>query len=227
MVEIMGLFGKDKNYNLELKNAVEEWINANEFKRGTKVNKIKKYAKNKLKNETGFSEGQQKILKDVTSTLRGNKIKNYDYDTLRLMHLSADDYRDKTIERLITEGVPVIFPQVNTQITSEVGAGAVTGGLLFGVLGAVVGGAIGASNQQITEKMVRGELGTLKVADKGIVLSDTAETSRIEWEQIKQMEGKVIELVDGKHIVFCKLHNNEIIEPIINHRAQPTTENGW
>lgn len=223
----MALFTKkDEDYNTELQNAVEDWIQAGEFKRGMIMNKIKKYAKQKLKKENGFSEGQLQLLDDVTSHLRGAKILNYDPETLRLMHLHHDEYQDQVRERLITTGVPVVFPKVDKHITNNAGVGAIGGGLLLGIGGAIVGGALGASDQQIREKMVYGEKGIIKVADKGIVLSNGIENVRIPWKEIKGMKGLRIELVEGQHIIFYDIHNKEIIESEVNSRIT-SVDDGW
>lgn len=228
----MGLFSEEKDYNEELKNAVAEWINASGgFKKGSVVNKIKKYADKKLKNETGFSNKQFRLLKDVTSRLRGVKIMNYDTGTLRLMHLQPDEfemeYKQKVIEKLTTTGIAVTFLKIDKKLTNNAVRDAVAGGLTLGIGGALIGGAHGASNQKITEHTVPGEMGNLKVADKGIVIRSNSETARIEWDKIREMRGNLIELIDGKHIIFYSVPDTSIVEMVINNNIPIIDDKGW
>jgi len=128
----MGLFNKKEDYNLELQKAVEEFSHAGAFRQGTVVNKIKKYAKQKLKKETGFSNKQFKLLKDVTGISRGAKILNYDIDTLRLIHLQPSEfdekYKENTIEKLTTTGITVTFPLVEQELINNTLRNAAMGG---------------------------------------------------------------------------------------------------
>lgn len=175
------------DYNEKLKNAVEDWINTNREQRKSKVDKIKKYAEIKLKKESGFPNKQFRFLKDVTGKQRTRNIWRYEAPVLRLMHLLPNDfynyYRDNVIEKLMTVGVPVIFPKMEQQTINKAGQGAVAGGLLFGLAGAAVGSILGASDKQVIETTVPGSRGTLKAAEKGIVLSSSDETLRIGWDK--------------------------------------------
>ena len=242
----MGIVSKDKNYNIELKNAVEEYFitsrkgfnngqngtyNIRTIKRQKEkdANKVKKYAELKLKNESGFSNYHFKLLRDAT--LNKPQLDKYYFDTLRNMHLSPEDFEsqhnDEVIEKLMTTGVPVIFPKTKQVRTNKTGQGAIAGGLLFGLAGAAVGGIMGSNDKQVVETTVSGRRGTLKVADNGIVLSSSDETLRIGWDKIERMSGNTIYLTEGKHLSLYNVSDNEIISPIINYRAKPQIEDGW
>ena len=54
------------------------------------ANKVKKYAELKLKNESGFSNYHFKLLQDAT--LKKPQLNKHDFDTLRKMPLSAEEF---------------------------------------------------------------------------------------------------------------------------------------
>lgn len=241
MVEMMVLLKNknyNENYNEELKNAVEEYINTTRkgFNNGQNgkysirtinrqkdkdINKVKKYAELKLKNESGFSNYHFKILQDAT--LKKPQLNKHTFDTLRKMHLSSDEFEsghnDEVIEKLMTTGISVSFPKMEQQTNNKAAKNAIKGGILFGLAGAAVGGMIGSNDKQVIETTVRGEHGDLKVTDKGIVIKNSTETVHLEWENIERMSGNSIYLVEGTHIHFYNIPDNEIVASIINYRA--------
>ncbi|MDR1018670.1 MAG: hypothetical protein LBM02_08225 [Lachnospiraceae bacterium] len=232
---MMGLFNKNDDYNLKLKNAVEEYINASDLSKGMKVNKIKKYASKKLKKEKYFNSEQMQMLKDVTSFRRGGAILKYNESELRNMCLSNEEYKEIINERELSikedilngKEITIVFLKQEESTTNNAGLGALGGGLLFGVTGAVVGSALGANNQTTTSKMVMGESGRLKIAQKGIVISNKTETVKIPWSDIKKMGGNFIDLGEGKNILFYKIDYRNIVSEIINENASYVEEDGW
>lgn len=229
----MGLFSRDKkDYNEKLKDAVEDYINTEGLKKAMKVNEIKKYASKKLKKEKWFSSEQMQMLKDVTSHFRANKILKYSPSTLRMMYLSNEEYKKAVLEEgrnylLNVKEVPVIFPKIEETTTNNVGLGALGGGLLFGATGAIIGASMGANSQKTNRKIVGGERGKLRIAEKGVVISNREETIKIPWNQIKGMKRNILELGEGKHMTFYEILHREAVSDIINDKAEYIGEEGW
>ena len=228
----MGLFSKEEDYNVELKNAVDNWLNSNRKQRNKKqiTKRIKKYAELKLKNESGFSNKQFRLLNDVIGKKNSKGMWYYATPILKLMHLSPEDFEsqhnDEVIEKLTTDGISVSFPKIVEHTTNKAGSNAIKGGILFGLAGAAVGGIMGSNDKQVSRTTVRGGYGNLKVTDEGLVIRNNVETLRIEWENVEEMQGNVIYLVEGKHIRFYELPDSTIIAPIVNYKAKSQIERG-
>jgi len=65
------------------------------------------------------------------------------------------------------------------------------------------------------------------MAEKGIVISNSSGTARIEWEKIREMRGNIIELVDGQNIIFYDIPDNDIVESVININVPAIDNEGW
>ncbi|MCL2156413.1 MAG: hypothetical protein FWH54_00125 [Methanobrevibacter sp.] len=140
------------------------------------------------------------------------------------LKISRNNLKDEILEG---KNVSVIFPKMDKQISNDLGKGALAGGMLFGTKGALLGGALGASQQQFTEKTVAGETGTLRIAEKGVVLSTDMETAKIPWNEIEGMKHNIIRMGEGKNIRFDKVSHQSIVSEIINEKASYVTEDGW
>nr|WP_302577859.1 hypothetical protein [Methanobrevibacter arboriphilus] len=223
----MGLFSNDEDYNEELRKSIQEYKYGSQWGKRSNLKKIKKYSKKKLEKEQNLSISQTTLLKQISGDLGLFKMNGCHDLILSLIHLNGQNYTNNIIGILTNEGLPVVFPKIDKTITNNAGIGALGGGILFGTTGAIMGGALGASNQNITDKLVPGETGKLKVAEKGIVIKSNEETLKIPWNEVKQMKNNKLELGDGKNIIFYEIYNEDIISRIVNHRAGYVEEEGW
>lgn len=230
----MGLFNKETpeekldKINNELRIKIDEYLSYE--KNSTKEiwirQRLNKYGKRKLKLDNDYCRTHKEMLKTLPFNGVGVGVIYYPDELLKIAHLSKEEYRNKVIELSTTNGISAILPKIDQSITNNAGIGALGGGLLFGTTGAVVGGALGVSNQQITEQITPGDTANFKIAEKGIVITTNSETTRIPWNDIKELKDNILILKD-KNIIFYEVFNNDILEPIISHRSEFVEEDGW